>query len=482
MSDDLTISGSGSSAIATDELYASAQSLHRLATEAASLHLLLISIDDLVSMRTLLGADAPASAARAESDIHQARMVIVEIEAAARALAWALGTAADGYGFVEHVIGKVGVGLSGQLGGLLGRFLPGALLLSSRGILSALGGGAAAVAVQGGPDEALANLKSFAHGHNELTTNPVTVSLVRNAAMSADDVLMGASGVPPALATILGDSGLGIVGLALAAGTLQGMTRPVGVLAETSVRATSIEPRPVDGAPTGYADRLSRVPHPEADGGPQVVIEKYSTPGHPDRFEVYVAGTVDFSPIAGSEPWDMTSNVSNAAGHGGGSYESVVAAMKLAGIQDTNPVQFTGYSQGGAIAAMLAASGDYDAQGVTTFGAPTGQVPIPESIPAVLVEHSDDIVPAFGGVQANQHAVIVERAVFAGHEIPRDLAFPAHNIDRYLETARLMDNASSDQLTGAAARLDRFGATATTVTSTGYTFERVPPSGSSGNR
>ena len=169
----------------------------------------------------------------------------------------------------------------------------------------------------------------------------------------------------------------------------------------------------------------------------------------------------------------MTSNVVNATGAGSGSYDSVVQAMTLAGVDAASPVQFTGYSQGGGTAALLAASGDYNTQGLVSFGGPTGQVVLPPDIPTVIVEHSDDIVPALGGAQDNVHAVIVERNVYGGRDIPDDLIMPAHHLANYRETAVLLDRAQSEQVANAIAALDRFGAGATTVTRTTYEFERV---------
>ena len=206
---------------------------------------------------------------------------------------------------------------------------------------------------------------------------------------------------------------------------------------------------------------------------PQVIIERYSVQGQPDRFEVYVGGTVTFSPSSPTEPWDMTSNLANAAGGESGSVEAVREAMADAGVEKESPVQFTGYSQGGGTAARLAASGLFNTQGLTTFGGPTGQVELPGGFPAVLVEHSDDPVPALGGEQDNEGAVLVRRNVFDGGPLPRDLVAPAHHYDYYRETAQLMDGSRSPQLDDAVRTLDSFTAGARLESSTGYRFVRT---------
>jgi hypothetical protein len=66
--------------------------------------------------------------------------------------------------------------------------------------------------------------------------------------------------------------------------------------------------------------------------------------------------------------------------------------------------------------------------------------------------------------------------VYGGREVPVDLTMPAHHLFNYRETAVLLDNAHSEQVTTAIAALDKFAAGATTVTRTTYEFERVTPS------
>jgi hypothetical protein len=155
-----------------------------------------------------------------------------------------------------------------------------------------------------------------------------------------------------------------------------------------------------------------------------------------------------------------------------------------AGVTPDSPVQFTGYSQGGGTAARLAASGEWNTQGVATFGGPTGGIQLPRDVPAVIVEHREDLVPALGGPQLNHDAVYVQREVFGGEEVPHDVAVPAHHAQYYAETATLMDAEQNAQLRAAVGGLDSFGAGATSVTSTAYRFERVDPalSGSARDR
>jgi hypothetical protein len=475
--DGLTISGGGSTAVATDELFAAAQQLHRLAFEAAAIGLELGTAG--APVEALVAASAPAAAARAGFDIREAMSMLARIESEAHGVGGALSTAAEGYGFIDRFVGALGLQLAGVGAALAGTVLRAAVVASPLAFIVAhqlVRGLVASHVFSGGSAPA----SPSAHESNGLLTNPLAVGIIRDATMSVDDASLVAGGVPGPLASLLGDAGLGLTGLAFASTAIMGAGSSVGLFTETPVRLVAEHSRAVTGPPAGFEDRLARVPDPATDNGAQVVVEKYSTPGEPDRFEVYIAGTVTFSPEETTEPWDMTSNMSNAAGDGGGSVASVVEAMRSAGVDDSSPVQLTGYSQGGGTAARIAASGDFNIVGLTTFGGPTGQVPIPADVPTVIVEHSDDMVPALGGVQANQQALIVEREVFAGRDIPTEYAVPAHHMEYYEETARLMDAASSDQVTQAATRLGAFGAGAIRVTSTAYTFERVDPSGRAG--
>jgi pimeloyl-ACP methyl ester carboxylesterase len=248
-----------------------------------------------------------------------------------------------------------------------------------------------------------------------------------------------------------------------------------GLLTETPISIAATATSTPTAPPAGFAARISRLPDPLIDADhAQVVVEKYSAPGQVDRFQVYIGGTADFSPRAGGDAFDMTSNVSAMAGLPAGSYVAVERALADAGLRPADPVVFTGYSQGGLVASLLAASGDYNTHGIVTIGAPAGQVLLPHGIPAVVIEHTDDLVPALGGTQSNHDAVIVQRQAFGDRTVPNDIPVPAHHFEYYLETAQLLDNARSDQVTNAAQRLDAFGQDATSITSTRYFATRDP--------
>ncbi|MCY7411718.1 MAG: hypothetical protein LH471_01555 [Salinibacterium sp.] len=475
MAEDLIVTGPSGSSVATDELLENAYLLDRLADEAAAIGAELNATDRLISMYGLDLADAPANAARAELDIDQAQIVMVQLELGARGVSAGLKAAADGYSFVEQLIAVWGTGAAGGIGGLIGSILPSLVMATLPATAGAAAGIAAAGAVNpAGRDRFLAGAGREA---SRTLTSAAASTMIRHVVSSADNAILAALRVPAPAARLLGDVVPG-TGLSLAARSAVGLGALGGLLTETPVRLADTESHQVDGGPSSIVERLNRIPAPVEGHGAQVVIERYSVPSQPDRFAVYVAGTVSTSAQTGAEPWDLASNLHNAIGAGSGSYEAVVQAMKEAGVTADSAVQLTGYSQGASVAALIAASGDYNVHSLASFGGPIGQMNLPAEMPTVIVEHRDDIIPALGGYQSNHHALVVEREAFAGREVPTDGPLPAHQLDAYLETARLMDLSHQPRLTAALEQLVSFSEGATSVTATTYRFERVMDSAS----
>ncbi len=75
--------------------------------------------------------------------------------------------------------------------------------------------------------------------------------------------------------------------------------------------------------------------------------------------------------------------------------------MDEAGIRPGQPVMLTGHSQGGIIAATLAADPDfrarYDVESVVTAGSPVARFDIPPSVSVLALEHDQDVVPMLDG-------------------------------------------------------------------------------------
>lgn len=317
-----------------------------------------------------------------------------------------------------------------------------------------------------GPDDV-----TMPEGVTRILSEPAVVSSLRVAVSSVDEAILGFGG---GLANAeLALAAAGITGVSGSAILLAAVGSTAGLFAETPVNVTRTQT--TSATPTsGFEERLSKIPLPEtAPGGAQIRIDTITSATAAPRFEVYIGGTVDFRPVPADDAFDVTSNVTGVGGLPAGSLRAVQQAMVEAGVTSLSEVTFTGYSQGGVVAAVLAASGDYNVQGVVTVAGPTGNVQLPTGIPAVIVEHSDDFVPALGGVQTNTEALVVSRRAFESvDDLPPGVAGAAHRMQYYRQTAALMDEALSEQLIDARHQLDAFGAGADSIVSTYYYASR----------
>jgi hypothetical protein len=299
-----------------------------------------------------------------------------------------------------------------------------------------------------------------------LLTSPLAAAFVRVAVSSLDDVAIGALGLPLPVALGFGDDGVGALGVGTSAVGLLAVARPLGLLRETPVTVEPVGPLGQSGRagrmnpgvprgpapnvvsaapPAGLADLAARIPTLSEDGG-QVRIERYGGE-NALAWVVYIGGTAEWSPVTETEPWDLTSNLAAVAHREAGSYRAVVQAMHEAGVQPGEPVIEVGHSQGGLIAAQVAASGEFATVATLTFGAPSGQVPVVQGVDTVAVEHTDDIVPGMGGASADAtDRLLVRREVYGASPIPLDVALPAHSMTNYAETARLIDSSPEPRL------------------------------------
>lgn len=467
VSSDLLVSGGGSIAVATTALLEQAQALERLERELGD------CVRRLAGIERGTTAATGAHAARAEQAMDDARARLASAAGTSGLLAAGLRSSADGYGIAESLTERLCQSLAAELGVGLGFFSSTVGLLMLPGILSAIAGGAAVYSLSNAVDptstrRVVGSAAAWLDENKAILSDPRFVALVRLSVMSADDFGGGLLRLPPPLIRLLGDDGLGLLGLKTSAAAIMSAAGLAGGLRESPVtvrRASSARAVPV----AGFADRAARVP----TGSAQVRIDRYVQTGRPDRFEVYLGGTIDFSPVATTEPWDMTSNVSAIAGEESGAYRAVAEALDAAGVEPGSEIVVTGYSQGGLVASLLAASGDYDVRGLYTLGAPAGQVPVPPEIPWVAVEHTDDIVPAVGGSWASADPVLVRREAFSSGPPDPGFAFPAHQLDQYRATAVLVDAAEETRLVSASASFGDVVGGADRVESTWYTARRT---------
>jgi hypothetical protein len=439
----LLVSGGGSTMVATDALLAEAATLRALQTAAEAWQgrldrIRMLDSEPVPSPRWSEG-DEGLSALGAWTAIH-------DVGVRSRTLSDALVSAAEGYGRAERSAEFL-AGVSGMwLGHALGRLLP-FLALAAIPALTAgtIGWLLTGPAAGRGPGCTPDSSAGWFAGNPRVLTNPVLPAAVRVLVSSVDDIAAGATAVPFPVSFVLGDQGAGLLGVTTSAAGALAVARPLGLLRETPVTVARAG-RPVPASPpVGFGDLAARIPA-AARGAPQVRVERYG-PAEAGAWVVYIGGTAEWSPGVTDEPWDLSSNVAAIAEQGAGSYRSVVAAMREAGVQPADPVLQVGHSQGGLVASQVAASGEFNTVMIATFGAPNGQVAVPDGLQFVAIEHSDDLVPALGGVaDRTTDRVVVRREVFASEPVPRDQALPAHALAAYRVTGRLMDASPEPRL------------------------------------
>lgn len=432
----LVVHSGGSVLVATDALLAHLPELAHVAdaTESDAHRLALISLDL-----------APGALRTA---IDRCEATGFAIAAELRDLRGAVSMAEGTYELTERTITRLQDLASEWGASLLARlavpFLPGAAI-----------GGLLAWRLAPGDDAQKTQLvQRFMLEHPGLITSPAFSTLVRRIVSGTDDAALGLAGAPPWLGVLLGEHGLGLIGVDTSAGVLiaLGGASGTGYFTETPVRVERVSEQRAGSPPSGAAERLARVPDDQ-----QVRIERYEAPGEPPRYVVYVAPTQTFSPMADEEPWDLTSNVAGVAGLPAGSIRATQLAMEDAGITAGDEVVLVGFSQGGLVADAIAASGDWNTVGLETYGDPGGGIELPEGIRGMAVRHSDDFVVSTGGPQGVTDRTIVERRAYPeGVELPTDKPAPAHQRRAYAETARLLDEARSPQLRAELDALDAF--------------------------
>ncbi|MDQ1581362.1 MAG: hypothetical protein QOD05_2137 [Microbacteriaceae bacterium] len=448
---DITVSGGGSTAVATGELL----------EHAAGLRHLSVSIDDwqrALRSAPVLPAGRPAPQwmpGDPEPYLLEAGAALHRAAELSSELSGALDRAAENYGWVERTAAGLTEAGGAAIGWATGTFAPLVLLWLLGPAFSAGTGFALSTLVTGSPAASWRNLSSWISRQRGVLSDPAFVAFVRVFVSSVDDTMLGVVGVPLPATLAVDDRGLRWFGVRGAARAVIGLAGP-SALKETpvTVRQVSAGDAPATAAepPHGFTDLADRIP-PGGRDAPQLRIEKYETPGTPPRWVVYCGGTIDTGLTPAGEPWDDTSNIHGIAELDPGSVRATLQAMRDAGIKPGDPVLAVGYSQGGIVATDVVRQGGFTNAGLVTFGSPTGQMVVPAGVPNVAVEIREDIVPALGGEprQADRGGldrILVRRSIYDEHPPPTDEVVPAHNIRNYRETAAIMDASGEERVTG----------------------------------
>ena len=122
----------------------------------------------------------------------------------------------------------------------------------------------------------------------------------------------------------------------------------------------------------------------------------------PSAVIVNIPGTEQWSPLAGSNPLDLTGNglLAGSQGTSAGAQATADAIAQLYeqhGIPPGTPLMLNGHSQGGMIASSLAAdpqfASQYNVTNVMTYGSPVENYDVPAGVNQLNLQHSSDIVP-----------------------------------------------------------------------------------------
>ena len=186
------------------------------------------------------------------------------------------------------------------------------------------------------------------------------------------------------------------------------------------------------------AERIARIP----DTKNPIRIETYRLPNGDTHADVFIAGTDDWGVATGKTPFDLESNLKLVAGYTALSVVATTQALRHAGVKPGDSVTFIGHSQGGAVATTLAESGVYKTAGLVTAGSPTGTLSVRGDYPAVVIEHTNDVVPGLGGGRLTTQATVVTRD--SGHH--RLDVVGAHSTEGYHYTATLIDRSPAPEL------------------------------------
>ena len=229
-----------------------------------------------------------------------------------------------------------------------------------------------------------------------------------------------------------------------------------GLLVETKVSANlvgvsnSISPPNSIGT---LAERLIADSGPSLDGkSGWLRIEKFREPASPvktatgqiavseARYVVYIQGTQTWAPRAGTNPFDLTSNLSAISKTGfAGSERAVALAMTQAGIGPNSKVLLVGHSQGGMVAANI--STRFAGSKVLTFGSPLGQLAGQLVAPTLAVEHERDPVPKLDS-RPNPPA---RNWVTVRQELSGIDPVAQHEMAGYMSTALAIDAKQADE-------------------------------------
>lgn len=260
---------------------------------------------------------------------------------------------------------------------------------------------------------------------------------------------------------------LGLLAAALASVTGAAVTRldPVrrftahaaGLLPGRDVRLVPRTDPPRLPAPRGVGDLVGLVARTydehTATGAPgtpfaTLTVQRLDHTDGTRSWVVAVPGT-RAAGLWGDVPTDNGTNVALVGGVPDVMTRAVVAAMAGAGIAPGEPVALVGHSQGGMVAANVAAvtAGTYAVRLVVTAGSPDVPVSPPPGVATVTLRHREDAVTVLDGAvreRGGPGTLSVVRDLAATGGPARPSFTQAHDVAAYTRTGALVDDALPD--------------------------------------
>ncbi|HEX8096238.1 hypothetical protein [Jatrophihabitans sp.] len=205
-----------------------------------------------------------------------------------------------------------------------------------------------------------------------------------------------------------------------------------------------------DGPPRGAADLLAalalRGSHNE--GGGSIDVRTLDGAGG-RRVIVDITGTTawNFDPARRApEVSDLGTNLRALANRSSVFERGVLQALRQAGVRPGEPIMLVGHSQGGMIAARLAAqlpAAEFTVTHLVTAGAPIGLAAVPGSVSVLSLQNQGDIVPELDGADNPRRANWVTVRTARGGE---DSGLSRHSVRSYLAGAHDVDACADPSL------------------------------------
>ncbi|MFV0462644.1 MAG: lipase family protein [Nostocoides sp.] len=211
--------------------------------------------------------------------------------------------------------------------------------------------------------------------------------------------------------------------------------------ARTEVVSTTLAP-----GPAGLADLATTEVELGRGPGAEVRIVQVPQSDGSSAWIVQLPGTQRWGVKAGDNPFDLTTDVVAMTGAATvaavGTRRALETAMARAGrTGGSDPVMLVGHSEGGILAASLAADPTFrerhSVRAVVTFGAPVASFEIPRTVSVLSVEHTQDPVPRLDGAENPDAPNWTTAKIDLGDRLDRATA--SHDSARYAESAETLD-------------------------------------------